>query len=163
MIAASEKIVEALYESDTEYDPYAEPPTVSTLEEIFFTSYVEGSQMTIQAAMDFLTGGQPPRDIEEQLITNNRVAGSYASANLYRPIEAGLLRELITILTDGMDEGGQDYRTTETVDYSPADGEQLTFPSARTVPDRVDELSAFLASPQIHPLMGCHGAFPYIR
>lgn len=162
MIAASEKIVEALYENDTDYDPYAEPPTVSTLEEIFFTSYVEGSQMTIQAAMDFLTGGQPPRDIEEQLITNNRVAGSYASANLYRPIEAGLLRELITILTDGMDEGGQDYRTTETVDYSPADGEQFSFPSARTVPDRVGELSAFLASPQIHPLIKAAVAQAYM-
>ena len=162
MIAASEKIVEALYENDVDYDPYAEPPTVSTLEEIFFTSYVEGSQMTIQAAMDFLTGGQPPRDIEEQLITNNRVAGSYASANLYRPIEAGLLRELITILTDGMDEGGQDYRTTETVDYSPADGEQFSFPSARTVPDRVGELSAFLASPQIHPLIKAAVAQAYM-
>ena len=162
MIAASEKIVEALYENDADYDPYAEPPTVSTLEEIFFTSYVEGSQMTIQAAMDFLTGGQPPRDIEEQLITNNRVAGSYASANLYRPIEAGLLRELITILTDGMDEGGQDYRTTETVDYSPADGEQFSFPSARTVPDRVGELSAFLASPQIHPLIKAAVAQAYM-
>ena len=162
MIAASEKIVEALYENDVAYDPYAEPPTVSTLEEIFFTSYVEGSQMTIQAAMDFLTGGQPPRDIEEQLITNNRVAGSYASANLYRPIEAGLLRELITILTDGMDEGGQDYRTTETVDYSPADGEQFSFPSARTVPDRVGELSAFLASPQIHPLIKAAVAQAYM-
>ena len=162
MIAASEKIVDALYENDADYDPYAEPPTVSTLEEIFFTSYVEGSQMTIQAAMDFLTGGQPPRDIEEQLITNNRVAGSYASANLYRPIEAGLLRELITILTDGMDEGGQDYRTTETVDYSPADGEQFSFPSARTVPDRVGELSAFLASPQIHPLIKAAVAQAYM-
>ena len=162
MIAASEKIVEALYENEVDYDPYAEPPTVSTLEEIFFTSYVEGSQMTIQAAMDFLTGGQPPRDIEEQLITNNRVAGSYASANLYRPIEAGLLRELITILTDGMDEGGQDYRTTETVDYSPADGEQFSFPSARTVPDRVGELSAFLASPQIHPLIKAAVAQAYM-
>lgn len=162
MIAASEKIVEALYENDADYDPYTEPPTVSTLEEIFFTSYVEGSQMTIQAAMDFLTGGQPPRDIEEQLITNNRVAGSYASANLYRPIEAGLLRELITILTDGMDEGGQDYRTTETVDYSPADGEQFSFPSARTVPDRVGELSAFLASPQIHPLIKAAVAQAYM-
>ena len=162
MIAASEKIVEALYENDADYDPYAEPPTVSTLEGIFFTSYVEGSQMTIQAAMDFLTGGQPPRDIEEQLITNNRVAGSYASANLYRPIEAGLLRELITILTDGMDEGGQDYRTTETVDYSPADGEQFSFPSARTVPDRVGELSAFLASPQIHPLIKAAVAQAYM-
>ena len=118
--------------------------------------------MTIQAAMDFLTGGQPPRDIEEQLITNNRVAGSYASANLYRPIEAGLLRELITILTDGMDEGGQDYRTTETVDYSPADGEQFSFPSARTVPDRVGELSAFLASPQIHPLIKAAVAQAYM-
>lgn len=162
MIAASEKIVEALYENDADYDPYAEPPTVSTLEEIFFTSYVEGSQMTIQAAMDFLTGGQPPRDIEEQLITNNRVPGSYASANLYRPIEAVLLRELITILTDGMDEGGQDYRTTETVDYSPADGEQFSFPSARTVPDRVGELSAFLASPQIHPLIKAAVAQAYM-
>ena len=162
MIAASEKIVEAMYENDSDYDPYAEPPTVSTLEEIFFTSYVEGSQMTIQAAMDFLTGGQPPRDIEEQLITNNRVAGSYASANLYRPIEAGLLRELITILTDGMDEGGQDYRTPETVDYSPADGEQFSFPSARTVPDRVGELSAFLASPQIHPLIKAAVAQAYM-
>ena len=162
MIAASEKIVEAMYENDSDYDPYSEPPTVSTLEEIFFTSYVEGSQMTIQAAMDFLTGGQPPRDIEEQLITNNRVAGSYASANLYRPIEAGLLRELITILTDGMDEGGQDYRTTETVDYSPADGEQFSFPSARTVPDRVGELSAFLASPQIHPLIKAAVAQAYM-
>ena len=162
MIAASEKIVEAMYENDSDYDPYAEPPTVSTLEEIFFTSYVEGSQMTIQAAMDFLTGGQPPRDIEEQLITNNRVAGSYASANLYRPIEAGLLRELITILTDGMDEGGQDYRTTETVDYSPANGEQFSFPSARTVPDRVGELSAFLASPQIHPLIKAAVAQAYM-
>ena len=162
MIAASGKIVEAMYENDSDYDPYAEPPTVSTLEEIFFTSYVEGSQMTIQAAMDFLTGGQPPRDIEEQLITNNRVAGSYASANLYRPIEAGLLRELITILTDGMDEGGQDYRTTETVDYSPADGEQFSFPSARTVPDRVGELSAFLASPQIHPLIKAAVAQAYM-
>ena len=162
MIAASEKIVEALYENDVDYDPYAEPPTVSTLEEIFFTSYVEGSQMTIQAAMDFLTGGQPPRDIEEQLITNNRVAGSYASANLYRPIEAGLLRELITILTARMHDGGQDYRTTETVDYSPADGEQFSFPSARTVPDRVGELSAFLASPQIHPLIKAAVAQAYM-
>ena len=41
MIAASEKIVEALYENDVDYDPYAEPPTVSTLEEIFFTIYVD--------------------------------------------------------------------------------------------------------------------------
>ena len=64
MVAASEKIVEALYENESDYDPYTEPPTVSTLEEVFYTSYVEGSQITMQEAMDFLTSGQPPRDIE---------------------------------------------------------------------------------------------------
>ena len=159
MIAASEKIVEALYENDSDFDPYAEPPTVSTLEEIFFTSYVEGSQMTMQAAMDFLTNGCPPRDIEEQLITNNRMAGSYASANLYRPIEASLMQELTGILTDGIDNGGQDYRTTETVDYS---GETLNFPSPQAIPDRVSELSGFLASPLTHPLIKAAVAQAYI-
>jgi len=42
MIAASEKIVEALYENDAYYDPYAEPPTVSTLEEIGSSRKVVG-------------------------------------------------------------------------------------------------------------------------
>ena len=68
MVASSEKIVEALFENETEHDPYAEPLPVMTLEEVFFTGYIEGAQITLQAAMDFLTGEQPPRDIEEQLI-----------------------------------------------------------------------------------------------
>ena len=33
MVAASEKIIEALFENETEYDPYLSPPQVSTLEE----------------------------------------------------------------------------------------------------------------------------------
>lgn len=162
MVAASEKIVEALFENETEYDPYTGAPVVSTLEEVFFTSYVEGSQITIQAAMDFLTGGQPPRDIEEQMITNNRQASSYASANLYRPIDAAFLRELINILTDGMDGGGQDYRTTDAVDFSPPDGERYDFPSPRIIPDRVGELAAFLASPLTHPLIKAATAQAYM-
>ena len=63
MVAASEKVVEALYEIETEFDPYTETLPVSTLEEVFYTSYVEGSQISIQAAMDFLTSDLPPREI----------------------------------------------------------------------------------------------------
>ena len=79
---------------------------------MFYTSYVEGSQISIQAAMDFLTSDLPPRDIEEQMIANNRQASNYASSNLYRPIDAEYLKELVYLLTDGMDQGGQDYRST---------------------------------------------------
>ena len=162
MAAASEKVVEALYKDDTEYDPYIEAPVVSTLEEVFYTSYVEGSRITIQAAMDFLTSGQPPRDIEEQLIVNNRQAGNYAGANLFRPIDAELMRELIVILTDGMDEGGQDYRTTDETDFSPPNGERFEFPSPWSIPDRVGELAAFLTSPQTHPLIKAATAQVYV-
>ena len=45
MVTASEKIVEALYEDETEMDPYMDAPPVATLEEVFYTSFVEGSQI----------------------------------------------------------------------------------------------------------------------
>ncbi len=162
MVASSEKIVEALFENETEHDPYAEPLPVMTLEEVFFTGYIEGAQITLQAAMDFLTGEQPPRDIEEQLIVNNRMAGSYASENLYRPIDADFMRELIGILTDGMDTGGQDYRFTDETDYISADGERLQFPPPHVIPERVDALCGFLNEQNVHPLIKAAIAQAYL-
>lgn len=162
MVASSEKIVEALFENETEHDPYAEPLPVMTLEEVFFTGYIEGAQITLQAAMDFLTGEQPPRDIEEQLIVNNRMAGSYASENIYRPIDADFMRELIGILTDGMDTGGQDYRFTDETDYISADGERLQFPPPNVIPERVDALCGFLNEQNVHPLIKASIAQAYL-
>ena len=162
MVASSEKIVDALFENETEHDPYAEPLPVMTLEEVFFTGYIEGAQITLQAAMDFLTGEQPPRDIEEQLIVNNRMAGSYASENLYRPIDADFMRELIGILTDGMDTGGQDYRFTDETDYISADGERLQFPPPNVIPERVDALCGFLNEQNVHPLIKASIAQAYL-
>ena len=162
MVTASEKIVEALYEDETEMDPYIDAPPVATLEEVFYTSFVEGSQITMQAAMDFLTSDIPPRDIEEQMITNNRLAGNYASANLYRTLDSGYLRELVYILTDGIDNGGEEYRDGEPADISPMNGEAFPFPSPARVPEYVEALVAFLASPEIHPLIKASVAQAYI-
>lgn len=162
MINASEKIVEALFENDSDFDPYTEAPPVSTLEEVFFTSFVEGSQMTMQAAMEFLTGEQPPRDIEEQLIANNRMAGSYASGNLYRRIDSDILCELAAILTEGMDRGGGDFRTTDEVDFAAADGETFSFHTPTVICDSVNELCDFLAAQDVHPLIKAAVAQAYI-
>ena len=54
MIAASEKIVEELIEHSAEQ----EFNSVSTIEEIFFTIYMEGAQISIQDAMAFLQSGE---------------------------------------------------------------------------------------------------------
>lgn len=90
MVASSEKIVDALFENETEHDPYAEPLPVMTLDEVFFTGYIEGAQITMQAAMDFLTGEQPPRDIEEQLIVNNRITALSSSESVRIPAHSRL-------------------------------------------------------------------------
>ena len=153
MVAASEKIVEALIENGTEFDPYTETLTVTTLEEVFFTSFVDGSFLSMPEAMNFLQSDSPPRDAEELLIVNNRLAGAFASENLYRPIDEAYLQELARILTDGMEGGGSDYRTTDWIDIPSMVDEPYTLPPARSIPDRVGELIAMLANPQIHPLI----------
>lgn len=162
MITASEKIVEALLENESEFDPYVEALPVSTLEEVFYTSFVEGSQMSMQAAMEFLTGEQPPRDIEEQMIANNRMAGSYASGNLCRRIDLELLCELASILTEGMDRGGRDFRNTEEVDFASADGEAFSFHVPLMIRDSVNELCDFLSAQDVHPLIKAAVAQAYL-
>ena len=153
MVAASEKIIEALFENETEYDPYATPPPVSTLEEVFYTSFVEGSQLTMQDAMAFLQSGLPPRDIEEQLILNNRQAGSFASSNLYRQINEEFLKDLAFTLTDGMDTGGGEFRMEDTLEIPSISGESFLLPPADKITDKVRELTLFLSDPGVHPLI----------
>lgn len=153
MVAASEKIVEALYSEGVDVDPYSGPVQVSALEEVFFTGYVEGMQMTLREAMEFLAGDKLPRDIEEQLVYNNRMASAYAGSNLFRPIDASVLTELAEILTDGVEDGGPDYRSAPEAEFSPSPGERFPYPPPETIPKRVEEIITFLASPDVHPLI----------
>ena len=162
MIAASEKVVGALLENETDLDPYTDAPAVSNLEEVYFTSYVEGSQISMQDAMDFLTGESAPRDIEEQMIANNRAAGSYARNNLFTRVDAGLLCELAGILTEGMDGGGSEYRTGEVSDHSPPHKEQYSFPPPQSISKHMDEMTVLLETPRIHPLIKAAAAQAYV-
>ena len=110
MIAASEQVVAEMLENETDFDPYRDTPSASSLEESFFTSYVEGSQISLQAAMEFLQGEREPQEPEEQMIINNRNALSFAGANLFRPVDEEYIKTLAYILTENMDGGGQELR-----------------------------------------------------
>ena len=90
MVSASETIVEELMANDE--STFHGPPVLAPLEEVFYTSYVEGSPMTMQAAMEFLQSGEEPRDVEEQMIVNNRSALSFAASNLYHPVDEEFIR-----------------------------------------------------------------------
>ena len=162
MVAASEKIIETLYDTESDFDPYTDSVPISSLEEVFYTSYVDGSQITIQDAMNFLTDDRAPRDIEEQLIANNRMAAGFASGNLYRLVDENYMSELVGILTDGMDEGGQDYRSFELEESLLEGGEVYEYPPPYALPGRAGDLCGFLASKDVHPLVKAAVAQGYI-
>lgn len=151
MISASETIVEEMLAQEPGMQP--PPPAISPLEEVFYTSFVEGSPMTMQAAMEFLQGNLEPGDIEEQMIANNCNAMSFAQSNLYHTMDEQYIQMLAFILTENMDGGGQDYRTSDWVEIPSMMGESYTLPTALSLPDRIRELIQYLRDGTVHPLI----------
>lgn len=149
MVSASETIVEELMEHSAEQENHA----VSTIEEIFFTSYMEGSQISIQDAMTFLQSGQEAQDIEELMLLNNRQASSFAAQNLYHPIDADYLHTLAYILTNGLDNGGGDFRITDSIEIPSMGGETVVLPCSSLIAGLTSEFTQFLANPKVHPLI----------
>ena len=74
MIEASEKLCAVALERTDTIDPYKPTLTGAMTEELFFTSFVEGAQIDIKMAMEFLEHGGEPENVQEQLIHNNRTA-----------------------------------------------------------------------------------------
>ena len=70
MIEASEKLCAEAMELEESIDPYRTPMTSAMTEEMFFTSFVEGAQIPLQEAMDFLQRGTEPENIPEDVIKN---------------------------------------------------------------------------------------------
>ena len=151
MVSASETLVEELMASDDSL--FQGQPVLAPLEEVFYTSYVEGSSMTMQAAMEFLQGDSDPRDVEEQMVANNRAALNFAVSNLYHPVDDEFIKMLALILTQNMEGGGGEYRTSNVVEIPSMMGEWYELPSAISLPDRMRELTGYLADTGVHPLI----------
>ena len=81
MVKASERLCEEAMKHDSFFDPYRIPLsqalTSALSQEAYFTSFVEGADYPIQAAVDFLRRGSEPENAYEQNIMNNYQAGSY--------------------------------------------------------------------------------------
>lgn len=151
MITASEVIVEELMEHSAEQENCT--VSVSTIEEIFFTSYMEGSQISIQDAMMFLQNGREAQDIEELMLLNNRQASSFAVQNMFHTIDEDYLHTLAYILTNGLDNGGGDFRLTDSIEIPSMRGEAYEVSCNSAIAGLTAEFTQFLADPKVHPLI----------
>ena len=153
MASASDRIISEMMENETEFDPYRNLPATTCLEESFFTSYVEGSQLTMQDAMAFIQGDMEPQSAEEQLILNNRNALNFISSNLYRPVSEEFISTIASFLNENMEIGGEGYRSTDFAEIPSMAGLPYEVPKAFMIPDSVREISLLIADPAIHPLI----------
>ena len=153
MIAASEKLCAEAMELEESIDPYRTPMTSAMTEEVFFTSFVEGAQIPLQEAMDFLQRGTEPENIQEQMILNNRQAWTNMIGSLYRPLDENFIKTLAFMLTEEMDDCAEDYRQTDQHPIAAMNSEPYEVPPAYSLPDRMAEYYDFLQAGNVHPLI----------
>ena len=153
MIAASERLCALALDCNVAIDPYKTAMTGAMTEEIFFTSFVEGAQITLQEAMEFLERGTEPENVQEQMIQNNRQAWTDMTRMLYYPLDERYVRMLAYRLTDEMEGQATDYRQTDTHPIAAMGKETYDVPPAAAIPGLMQEYYDFLASTEIHPLI----------
>lgn len=153
MIAASERLCSLALDCDVTIDPYKSSLTSAMTEEIFFTSFVEGAQITLQEAMEFLERGTEPENVQEQMIQNNRQAWSDMIRMLYYPLDDRYVRMLAYRLTEEMEGQASDYRQTDSHIIAAMGKEAYEVPPASAIPGLMQEYFDFLASTEIHPLI----------
>ena len=153
MVHASERLCEAAMAQADGFDPYRAQMTSAMTEEMFFTSFVEGAQIPLQEAMDFLQRGTEPENIQEQMIWNNRCAWQAMISALYLPLDEPFVRSLAWALTQEMDNAAEDYRQTDSHPIAAMRAERYSVPSAISLPDRMREYYDFLRDGGVHPLI----------
>lgn len=153
MISASERLCEEAMRQDDSFDPYRAPMTSAMTEEMFFTSFIEGAQIPVREAIDFLGRGTEPEDVQEQMIWNNRRAWSTMVKALYRPLDEPCVKALALMLTDEMEGRADDYRQTDEHPIAAMQEQTYIVPPAACLPERMQDFYVFLQAPDIHPLL----------
>ena len=160
MISASEVIVAELMEQENTAELHRS--SVATIEEIFYTGFMEGAQISVQDAMEFLQSGEEPESVEELILMNSRQAAGFAAENMYHAIDSNYLHNLAYFLTDGLDNGGGDYRITDTVEIPSLQGEVVQLPPAAMIPEQTERFAEFLADTATHPLIKAAAAQAWV-
>ena len=162
MISASERLCEEAINQEKIFDPYRAEMTSAMTEEMFFTSFVEGAQIPLQAAMDFLQRGTEPESIQEQMIWNNRHAWSEMISAIYRPLDEPFVKNLAFMLTEEMDGCASDYRQIDNHMIAAMNEEPYDVPPAYCIPERMSQYFDFLRFGDVHPLIKASAAQAYL-
>lgn len=125
------------------------------LDEAFYSSLIEGAFSTKVIASELASGIRNPVDRSERMILNNYKALEFVRNNADAEINDDFLIETWRILTDGTLEEDAEigYRKTGVQVVSSAQKVIYNAPEAKYIRQMMDELFAFCADEDVHPLL----------
>ena len=125
------------------------------MDEAFYSSAVEGAYSTRVKAREFILSGNPPRTNDEQMILNNYRALRFALDHLDSPINEAVTLEIARILTEGSSETVPvlGWRNGPVQVISGRQEVVYTAPDADKIRPMLDDLFAFIAEEDIHPVI----------
>ena len=81
---------------------------------------------------------------------------------MYHAIDRNYLHNLAYFLTEGLDNGGGDFRMMDSIEIPSMQGESILLPSADRIPEQAENFTVFLADTKTHPLIKAAAAQAWI-
>ena len=138
----------------------------ATIDEAVWSSVIEGAFTSKADAARIIRQDKTPTNKSEQMVKNNYQALLYVLDHLDDPITAQTLIDIARIVThEASDEMVEGFRTIP-VYVTGREGVVYTPPEAAAVPTMMDDLIAFIAESELHPLLkACiaHFYFVYVH
>lgn len=156
LLAAGDKVAE-MARSDAAFmlPQYQDLLAEGLLDEAYFSSLIEGAVTTRQEAHAFLKSGAVPKDQTERMILNNYRALEYVLGKLDEPITEEIILEISRILTEGTLEVGAKHGYRDAGVQVVSGRQEIVYiaPDAQYVKPMMDQLIAFIASDDVHPVL----------
>ncbi len=125
------------------------------MDEAFYSSAIEGAYTTRARAHELIQSGKTPETKDERMIVNNYEALRFVLDHLDTPINEAITVEIARILTDGTLEDGAKpgWRDGPVQVVSGRQEAVYIAPAADKIRPMLDDLFAFLALDDVHPVI----------
>ena len=157
---------DALAQAARDAQTLAMPPYVQEdgiIDEAFYSSAIEGAYSTRIRAHELIRSGKDPETKDERMIVNNYRALRFVLDHPDVPVNEAITLEIARILTDGtLEEGtGSGWRDRTVHVISGRQEIVYTAPPADRIRPMLDDLFAYLAREDVHPVIRACAAHIY--
>ena len=154
LLAAGDKLAKIVRYEDTNALPQYAHET-SIIDEAFYSSAIEGAFSTRAKAHELIQSGKKPETKDERMIANNYEALHFVLDHLDAPISEAITLEIARILTAGTleDETKHGWRNGPVYVISGRQKVVYVPPDADKIRPMLDDLFAFLAMEDVHPII----------